>query len=430
MTRACSACLLVSSAYVFAAAPEKTVPAINEINWLLPIGRMPYEMTWVQREENPQTLVDFEDLTGWSLDLYDGASGELHRSREQQIWGLYTARIDYSGTRAESRVVARPPKPVPIPGIFDSIEMWGYGDRLPSFGGISAAAGAAQPQPSPVFLAVLVKDSKGKEFRFELTNMRWVDWWLIHHKAAPENLSQIAWPATLTGIEVAMGVNPERRYVFLDSLVFYKEDLKPLTLQAQPKRNLKPFRGQIVGLNTGPGTLPFPTREETILPSNIEKNFSIRARRTARNRFEFEYKGRDATVVYEYRPRTGSLSELTARVDRGRPFRPLDLGGIRTAAGQIMAGQLTEASIDNGVVTARFRAGDDTFEYNLRLMQKSLVLDVWCEAPDAAELVFGQVAGVRNPKLITVPYITYSHFNPRVLLVERRKTSRVHVRMV
>jgi hypothetical protein len=43
--------------------------------------------------------VDFQDLNGWTLELFDGAQGELRRSREQQLWG-HVAKIVYSGARA------------------------------------------------------------------------------------------------------------------------------------------------------------------------------------------------------------------------------------------------------------------------------------------------------------------------------------------
>ena len=56
-----------------AATPDKVVPAINEIDPWQQVGQQPYEMTWTQREENPHTLVDFEDLKGWTLELYGGA---------------------------------------------------------------------------------------------------------------------------------------------------------------------------------------------------------------------------------------------------------------------------------------------------------------------------------------------------------------------
>ncbi|MEN6535798.1 MAG: hypothetical protein ABFD89_19195, partial [Bryobacteraceae bacterium] len=55
----------------FCATPESVVPVINDIEQWQQVGQQPYEFTWVQREEHPKTLVDFEDLKGWNLELYD-----------------------------------------------------------------------------------------------------------------------------------------------------------------------------------------------------------------------------------------------------------------------------------------------------------------------------------------------------------------------
>jgi hypothetical protein len=85
------------------AEPESVLPAINEIEVWQQVGQQPYEFTWTQREQDPHTLVDFEDMQGWNLELYDGAQGELRRSREQQMWGEYVAKIAYLGVRTKPR---------------------------------------------------------------------------------------------------------------------------------------------------------------------------------------------------------------------------------------------------------------------------------------------------------------------------------------
>ncbi len=390
-------------------AQQKVVPAINEIELWEQVGQQPYEFTWTQREQDPHTLVDFQDLKGWTLELYDGAQGELRRSREQQLWGEYVAKIVYSGGRAESRVIARPPQPVPIPGDFDSIELWGYGNRW------SWVPDATTP---PAEVSVLVQDGRGKEFRIQLTDIQWKQWWLIHRRIPREILAQIVLPARFSGIEISKATNPQSRYFFCDSLAFYKEELKPLTFQPQPKRNLKPYRDELAGTNTGAATLPFPTREETILPENFEKNFKVSVRQAGPGRFELRYDGRDGTVDYEYRPAKGRLSELTVRVNGGAPFEPLDGGGVRfvdTSAGVVADGELVSAELANDAVEARFRMGSRRVDYQMHLWQKSLVLDTWCEGGEATELSFGRVSGVTHPRLITVPYITYGQTNPRVL---------------
>lgn len=410
-------CVLWLATASAGADPEKVQPAVNEIEPWREVGQQPYEMTWVQRSERPDTLVGFEDLSGWTLQLYEGAAGELRRSQEQQMWGQYVAKIVYAGSSERSRVVARPSKPIPITGQFDSVEMWGYGNRW---------SWRTEETTPPAEVAVWIRDARGKEFRVQLTDIRWKQWWLIHRRVPGEILEQIVWPASFTGIEVAKGSNKEPRYFYCDSLAFFTEELKPLEFQAQPKRNLEPYRGQITGTNTGPGTLPFPTREETILPENFVPGFKTTVLRTAPDRFELRYEGSDTNIVYEYRPGAGVLDELMASVNGGPQFRPMEGGGIRftdTPEGQVARGELVSASVDDGAVNARFRLGSRLVDYRLSLWQKSLVLDVSCDGGEATEFAFGRVAGVSKPRLITVPYLTYGSTNPRVLMSESGSTT-------
>jgi len=390
-----------------AEAPDRVVPAINEIERWQPVGQQPYEMTWVERSEHPQMVVDFEDLEGWRLELHNGAQGEFRRTREQQMWGQYVGKFLYSGTRPGARVVARPPKPVPIPYAFDSVELWGYGNRW----------GRRRDDPAPVTdVSVLIVDSRGKEFRVQMTDIKWRQWWLIHRKVPREILSQLVLPASFSGIEVAMSEAKDPRYFFCDSLAFHTEELKPLALKRQPRRNLKPFRGQIAGTNTGEGTLEFPTREETILPANFEQEFRAGVRQLGPNRFELAYQGRDAKVIYEYRPAKGNLGELSVSVNGGAPFRPMEGGGVRFRDTPT-EGELLSANLAGNVIEAKFRLGSRIVEYHLRLWQKSLVLDVWCDGGEATEMSFGRVSGVKQPKLITAPYLSYRYnWNPRVLM--------------
>jgi hypothetical protein len=411
MTRLLFALLVYAAlAPIHGAEPDQTLPAINEVEPWQQVGQQPYEMTWVQRHEHPKTLVDFEDLSGWTLELYGGASGELRRSREQQMWGQYVAKLLYAGTTEESRLVMRPPEPVPIPGRFDSIEMWAFGNRW---------RWNPDPTTPAAEIAVLLMDATGEEVRVQVSDIRWKHWWLVHRKMPAEALEQITWPASFAGIEITKGTNKDLRYFYCDSLAFYTEEFGPLELKPQPKRNLKPFRGQNVGTNTGPGTLPFPTREETILPANFESGFEVSAREPARNEFVLRYEGRDAEVVYTYRPATGNLGELAVSVGGQAAFKPMQDGGVRLAGtpeGEVAEGVLESAEVDGNVVRARFRHGSALVDYELRLWQKSLVLDVRCEDGEATEVSFGHVAEVENPRLITVPYITLGHTNPRVLL--------------
>lgn len=404
-------CFLASMITCWAAGPGQVVPAINDVDPWEEVGQQPYEMTWTDRQQHPQTLVDFEDLNGWRLELYDGAQGELRRSRRQQMWGRYVAEFRYSGTPQGSRLIARPPEPITIPGRFDSIELWGYGNRW---------AWVRDESTPPAEVSVLVTDAAGRESRIQLTDIRWKQWWLIHRRVPAGILKELVWPVRFSGLEISNIRHTGQRYFYCDSLAFYTEELPPLTFKPQPRRNLRPFRGQIPGLNTGPGTLPFPTREETILPENFEQEFSTRIWSRGSAIFEFRYQGKDATVSYVYRPARGSLEEIEASLNDGPPFRPLDGGGVRftePGAGQVADCALVSAGlVDPGVVEARFRCGSHLVDYQLRLWQKSLVIDVWCDGGAATALDFGRVTGVENPKPILVPYLTYGSSNPRVAM--------------
>ncbi|MCS7314068.1 MAG: hypothetical protein RMI94_07165 [Bryobacterales bacterium] len=267
-------------------------------------------MTWVDRQAHPKTLVDFEELSGWTLELHDGATGELPRRREQQMWGMYVCRFWYSGTPAGSHVVARPPKPIPIPERLDSIELWGYGNR---WGWVPEAT------TPPAEVAVLVCDARGREFTIQLAGIHWKQWWLIHRRVVRNTLEQIVWPASFTGIEISRIRHTEPRYLYCDSLAFFTGELRPLEFKPQPQRNLIPFRQQIPGLNVGPRKLPFPTREQTILPENFEPQYRTRTEQLAPAAFRLVYDGRDTRIAYEYRPVPETSARSPPRSTADRP---------------------------------------------------------------------------------------------------------------
>lgn len=66
-----------------AAWAQQIVPAINEVNLQAPVGAMPYEMA--DRPAPPEPVVDFQDLSGWTIACFNGAEARLERSREQGL---------------------------------------------------------------------------------------------------------------------------------------------------------------------------------------------------------------------------------------------------------------------------------------------------------------------------------------------------------
>ena len=93
------------------------------------VGRRPCEMLWANRTSDTRSpLVDFESLDGWTVACVD-ARATLQRSRQQQLWGDYVGSLVYRGTGKEPKVVIKPPKPIPIAGPFDCVNLWVYGNN-------------------------------------------------------------------------------------------------------------------------------------------------------------------------------------------------------------------------------------------------------------------------------------------------------------
>ena len=380
-------------------AAMTTRPALNQPASPTTVGLRPYEMEG--RTEDRAPLVDFEDLNGWTIQCLNGADADLVRAREQRMWGRYVGKVEYKGTSAESKVILRPPAPVPVKNAFDCINMWIYGRSW-----------EWSPDPGTPFLdvSILVTDGSGKEQRISLTRVRWKEWWLVHKK-----LDQAMQSAAFTGIEISGMWNTEPRSIFLDSLCFYKEALKPLKFAPRPSRNLTLLPGQDQGLNgTGPGKLPIPTREETILPANFVREYKNAVREASPGVYEFTYTAKDAGIRYVYKPATGDLGEIIAYVNGRKVCAPMTGGGIQMADGSTMPGKLLDSHIDKGIVTATFDFGGAQAEYRLRIWGKSLVMDFICRGGNATGLTFGEFTGLRNPKLVVVPFLTFGS-NPRVL---------------
>jgi hypothetical protein len=405
---------LLMSIILFGAieSPDKVVSAQNQVSDKEILGQRPYEMVWADRVEDHVPLIDFEDLTGWNIALYNDADAIFQRSREQQMWGQYTGKLEYSGKSQESKLIISPPSPINVPDTFDCIDLWCYGNNW---------GWVPDPSTPQVNLAIRINDSEGQSYRIPLTNVRWKEWWLIHKRIEQETLTNIKFPCQFVGIEVSGISNTERRTIYLDSLAFYTEELKPIEFEPRPARNLKPFPGQTQGLNgTGEGTLPFPVREETILPTNYEADFENKVLEVENGAFEFWYIGRDANICYTYRPQNGNLGEFTVEIDAQTVVKPLDDGGVRfvqeTESGKLESSKLEDNKL---IVTFLYPSKDGAYrvQYQIQIWQKSLILDVFCLGGIATELSLGKIADVQNPQLIQIPYLTFGGSNPRILMM-------------
>jgi hypothetical protein len=254
-------------------------------------------------------------------------------------------------------------------------------------------------------------------------SVNWKEWFLVHSRLRPEDARELAEGGRVVGIEIAGGTNREDRVLYFDNLTPYLEPLPPLGFEPRPRRPLTLPEGQTTGTNTGPGVLPFPTREETILPDQGTSAYGTFLKE-AGGTYRFCYEGEDGRLVYEYTPSDGHWGDITVLWNEEVRFRPLVEGGIRlvNAEGRVVLPRYQllqcrrqdETVISQWNITAEGTSGEVT--YTFRLWQKSLVIDVACRGGIVAEVVFGRAEGIPNPRLVTVPYLTCDAQRPAVVV--------------
>lgn len=406
------------------------VPAL--VNEGEPVGTRPYEMEWAGRNEDAHPpLVDFENLDAWTVEAVE-TKAEFGRSRQQQLWGKYVGKLVYRGEGQSPRVVVRPPQPIKIAAPVDCVTFWVYGnnwDWVPD---------ARTPQ---VLVRLLLRNAAGEAVTIDMGRVRWREWWMMQRKLSPEQIAMLGDGAVFVGIEIVDGRNLENRELFFDNLSFYKEELKPLAFEPRPRRGVELPEGQTVGTNTGPGRLPFPAREETILPDNLCGNFKTSLEEDG-GTYVFRYRGDDGELAYRYRPQGGDLGDVEVEWNGAggngkaytKKFRPMVEGGVYFAEDKQGTAHARPEKIepvscrregDTLVSAWRCTRGEQTADliYTLRLWQKSLVVDVKCTPCSAeaggpvGEFRIGRAEGADEPRLVTIPYLVGSYNNRPAVLV-------------
>lgn len=367
------------------------------------VGERPYEMVMAGRTEERKPLVDFENLEGWTVEARNGAAATFARTREQQMWGQYVGKVEFSGEGAKSGFFIRPPAPIAIKGQFDSVELWVYGNNW--------GWNPDDPEHPRVDVVVHVRDAKGKEHEIEMASVQWEEWWLIHRKVDTKADGGIAFPCEFTGIDVKGATNRTKNALYFDSLSFYRETFKPLEFSKRPKRNIEARPEQILGINTGAGRLPFPTRPETILPTNYEKAYKNRVYASGEGEYTFEYKGKDGEVKYIYAPKKGTLGEIVAYVDGEKACRPFTEGGFKFD-GRFTPERmpLQSATLAGDVLTAVFSAKSATVKYRMWIRGKTLVIEAAGGGGRTSELTLGYANQIEGePALMEAPYLTLEY---------------------
>ncbi len=397
------------------------------------MGTRPYEMDQAGRvTDDHAPLVDFESLEEWTIEA-NGGTAAFSRSQEQRIWGGFTGKISYRGNAAGAQFVVRPHKPVRILHAFSAVNLWVWNDYW------KWEDDNGKPMAK---MAILVETTDGKSFEIPFNrDLDWPGWFLLHIRLTAEQTRAFADGGRLMGIKLHNCLLAGEETVFLDNLSFYRENFKAIAHDVLPRPGINLADGQDAGMHTGEKRLPFPTREETMLPDNVSKNHRTELVSDGDSHI-FRYRGDDGVLEYRYHPDRGDLGDLTARWLDGSSgtIRPMVGGGVKLKlndrvngllderfgtyiareplAGQPSKSELISCGRTGELLEAKWKISSGgqsaIVTYVFRIWQKSLVIDVRCPGGEVAEVSLGRVFDAVEPRLIDVPFWVG---RPRVLLM-------------
>lgn len=419
-------------------------------------GKRPYEMDWANRfEDDVPPLTNFE-TEKWRVETV-GSVASFEITNEQKIWGDSVAKLtyrmldDFKGTPS---VVVRPERPISLTSDFDAVSLWVYGNNW-----------MWEPVTTTprVNIQLLFLDENGAELGIELGQVNWCEWFLLFRRVSEENQRRLhSEKARFSGIRVTGGSNTEDRALFFDNLAIRKEVFKPLTFKPRAKRAFADPR-QDQGTNTGEGTLPFPTRPETILPENKAKNFknSVSSDNGAERKYFLKYDGPDGSLTYAVSmPNPGEAilvprfqentqspwSRISFQWNDAEPVFPLLGGGVselahpqkplnenwRVTKWEFVESRLTnqdsttpklktfwKATAENPLAPERRAEGEPAetsaeicFTYSI--LGKSLILETESASRRVANVVYGALntENLENAKVFPIPYYSYEYSGP------------------
>ncbi len=135
--------------------------------------------------------------------------------------------------------------------------------------------------------------------------------------------------------------------------------------------------------------------------------------------YVFTYEADDCRVQYVYRPQTGTLDDVTARVDDGTTLRPAQGGGctvVQQAGDQTVTSALTEGTLSSSALspdgsglhlvwTYATAGGPVDVHWDLGIRGKALTVAVRCDGPQVSQFSLGHVGGAPLRTTYSVPYM-------------------------
>ncbi len=393
------------------------------------VGERPYELQWAGRNKDYRTpMIDFEDLDGWFVKA-ENAYAQFIQSDERLLWGKFTAKLTYRSVdpSRESVITILPPEPIKVGKPFDVVRCWVWNNHW---------SWVRHPRPaSRVDIFAMFKSYSGKKVLIKVGRLPWKGWFLCYRRLGPSQIKLLGKDAEFLGFLIKGKLyQDDDSVVFFDNFSVLKEEFHPLKFKLRPKRGIDMFPGQGVGINKGNGRLPFPTRKETILPSNLYPNsqsvISLRDKTVV-----CEYAGPDGKVVWEVLLKCGPFDGIRFRWEnRTRWIKPCQSGGVCLVSKnnssmyprvqKLISARGKKDCVETNWLMIADKVQTDV-KVNYHFWGKTLVVDVISGGGKVSSVRYGYAVGFESPKLITLPYHTYKAQGTPAVVVAGRKDAPV-----
>ncbi len=338
-------------------------------------GIRPYELDWAKRNQDEYPpFVDFQNLSDWRTS--GPAKIYFNSTSEKPLFLPKSARIEMN-TIDRGEILLSPPSPLALPKDFNAVSLWIYGDGFNVFVEFAPT--------NKLTVNALFRTSSGESLNIPFIYIRHGQWFQAHHQFTQAQMEKLKGGGQFLGFKIT-GFGPkENRVIYLASFSIFNDKFKPLHSDPQPQRGIALLPGADPGINTGKEKLPFPTREETILPLNFSKSFKNTSSFDGKTA-TFNYAGDDCQISYKYKPESGGFDDIECSItypDGTRSaFKPAVGGGVcfGDKAEVRAAAKLLNCKIDKNVLSAEWEMTVNgkavKIDYHLRIWQKSLVRDV------------------------------------------------------
>jgi hypothetical protein len=319
---------------------------------------------------DPDPRITALDLADWQIEFAEGLTGEASADDDGGL------ALDCVGT-GDASITAPAPIAVPVNAVALQVTI-----ESPQSG---------EAEPTGELFAQLVG---GDELRLGPLDFSGVH--ILRHT--------LPGGSALVGLGVRALAHPDSAPLIVRKVAFEDTDTAPIDIAplAEP-------------YGDSPSMLPVTEEDVT---NSIEKDGIS---------YIFEARSLSAVVRYVYTPIEGNLSDIEVEINNADAIKLSEDGGVSvfmegkqwSASDEEIARHFVSCEQVGDAIEARwqFRRGSELadFLYRLRIVGKSLVVDVEGGPGKAAGIDLGYVSGAIHPRLIQVPYLNLGDQQPAVL---------------